>query len=94
MHTVSLGTALRVRVVQMRVIGVEIDRRALRDTFGHPGRLLVMDVSDQGMRRPVIVARLVQDGKTRFELSDVHIIWVNKGRMTLSGFERQHNNAG
>ena len=85
---------LRVRVVKMRANGVEIDRRALRETFGHPGQLLVMDVSDQGRRRLVKVARLLQDGKIRFELNDVHIVWLNEGRMTLSGFERQRNDEG
>jgi len=78
----------------MRINGVEIDRRALRETFGHLGQLLVMDVSDQGMRRPMKVARLLQDGKTIFELNDVHIVWLNDGRMTLSGFERHRNQAG
>ncbi len=85
---------MRVRVVKMRMNGVEIDRRALRETFGHPGQLLVMDVSDQGMRRPVKVARLLHEGRIRLELNDVHIVWLNEGRMTLSGFERQQNDAG
>lgn len=30
----------------------------------------------------------------RFELNDAHIVWSNEGRMTLSGFERQQNDAG
>jgi hypothetical protein len=84
---------MRVRLIKMRIKGVEIDRRALREAFGCPGELVVMDVSDQGLRRPVKVARLVCDGKIQAELNDVHIVWLNEGRMTLNGFERQQNGA-
>ena len=81
-------------MVKMRVRGVEIDRRALKETFGYPGLLIVQDTTDQGLRRPCKVARLVQGDAIRSELKDVHIVWLNEGRMTLSGFERQQNEAG
>jgi hypothetical protein len=85
---------MMVRMVKMRIRGVEIDRRALKETFGYPGMLIVQDTTDQGLRRPCKVARLMQGDGIRSELKDVHIVWVNDGRMTLSGFERQQNEAG
>lgn len=60
-----LEVSMRVRLVKMRINGVEIDRRALREAFGCPGELVVMYVSDQGLRRPVKVARLMRDGKIK-----------------------------
>jgi len=52
--------------------GVEIDRRERREIFGHSGQFLVMNVSDQGMRRPMKVARLLQEGRIKFELEYQH----------------------
>lgn len=78
----------------MRRMGVEIDRRALKETYGKRGLLVVMDVTDQGLRRPCKVARLVQGGTVVSELKDVHIIWANEGRITLSGYEQQQNEEG
>jgi hypothetical protein len=43
---------MQVRVVKMQNKGVEQDRRALRDLFGHRGVLIIMDVSDQGATLP------------------------------------------
>lgn len=63
---------MRVRVVKTRMNSVEIDRRGLLEIFGHFGQLLVMDVSDQGMRRPMKVARLLQEGRIKFELEYQH----------------------
>lgn len=79
---------MQVRVVKMRDHGIEFERRALRDVVGHRGRLVIMDVSDQGLRRPAKVARLMQGSDIRHELTDVHIVWCNDGRFTLAGFER------
>jgi hypothetical protein len=85
---------MQVRMVKMRRMGVEIDRRALKEAFGNRGFLVVMDVTDQGLRRPSKVARLLEGDTIRSELKDVHIVWANDGRMTLSGFERQQNAEG
>jgi hypothetical protein len=85
---------MQVRVIKMRQKGVEIDRRALKEAFGHRGALVVQDTTDQGLRRPCKVARLMQGNAIRSELKDVHIVWVNDSRMTLSGFERQRNELG
>ncbi|MFL6634992.1 MAG: hypothetical protein ACJ8HJ_22020 [Massilia sp.] len=85
---------MNIRLIKMRRLGVEIDRRVLKESFGFRGELVVQDVTDQGLRRPVKVARLLQDGERRAELYDVRIVWLNSGRMTLSGFERQRNEAG
>jgi hypothetical protein len=46
----------------MQNLGVEIDRRVLKETFGYCGELVIQDVTDQGLRRPVKVARLLQNG--------------------------------
>jgi hypothetical protein len=83
-----------VRVIKMRRLGVEIDRRVLKETFGNRGLLVVRDITDQGLRRPSKVARLLQGEKVLGELCDVHIVWCNDGRLTLSGFERHRNEAG
>ena len=85
---------MQVRVVRMRNKGVEHDRRALRDLLGHRGMLVIMDVSDQGLRRPAKVARLMQGADVRHELTDVHILWCNDGRFVLTGFERNKNEEG
>jgi hypothetical protein len=73
---------------------VELDRRVARDGVAHRGNLVIMDSSDQGLRRPAKVARLMQGESVRYELIDVHIVWCNEGRMTLSGFERGRNEQG
>ncbi len=83
-----------VHVVKMRKAGVEIDRRMLGQAIGQRGVLLIIDVTDQGLRRPCKVARLLQDGLVRSELSDVHVVWLNERRMTLTGFERGMGEAG
>lgn len=83
-----------VRMIKMRRYGVEIDRRALAQTHGAEGLLVVQDVTDQGLRRPSKVARLIQEGAVRAELNDVRLVWCNDGRMTLTGFERHRNDEG
>jgi hypothetical protein len=85
---------MQVRMVKMRAQGVEIDRRSLKDAFGYPGLLVIHDTTDQGLRRPCKVARLMQGDAIRSELKDVHIVWLNEGRMTLCGFERHQNETG
>ena len=85
---------MQVRVVKMREKGVEHDRRMLRDMIGHQGSLLIMDVSNRGLRRPAKVARLMQGRELRHELCDVHVVWCADGRFTLAGFERQTNTDG
>ena len=78
----------------MRRSGVEIDRRILKEASGYRGSLVVQDVTDQGLRRPLKRARLMQGADVRAELCDVRIVWLNDGRMTLTGFERERNQAG
>lgn len=79
---------MQVKVIRMRERGVEHDRRILSHFPGHRGTLVIIDVTDQGLRRPAKVARLMQGGEIRQELTDVHIVWLNEGRFTLAGFER------
>jgi hypothetical protein len=85
---------MQVRVVKMRDRGVELDRRVVRETSGHRGLLVIMNISDQGLRRPAKVARLMQADTIRHELTDVHIVWLSEGRFTLAGFERHRNSDG
>ena len=85
---------MQVKVIRMREKGVEHDRRHAQNLPAHRGMLVIMDVSDQGLRRPAKVARLMQGSDIRHELTDVHIIWCNDGRFTLAGFERHANAAG
>lgn len=85
---------MQVKVVKMRKQGVELPRRTARDGIFHRGHLVILDVTDQGLRRPSKVARLIQSDIVRYELSDVHIVWANEGRFTLAGFERERNAEG
>lgn len=85
---------MQVKVVRMRDRGVEHDRRHVQNLPAHRGMLVIMDVSDQGLRRPAKVARLMQGSDIRHELTDVHVVWCNDGRFTLAGFERHSNPDG
>ena len=82
----------------MRTAGVAVERRMLSDryTVKYQGMLVIMDVTDQGLRRPVKVARLMQPGRPGpyMELLDPHIVWANDGKFTLAGFERATNADG
>ena len=89
---------MKVRVVLMRKAGVAVERRMLSDryTVKYSGCLVIMDVTDQGLRRPVKVARLTQPGRPGpyMELLDPHIVWANDGKFTLAGSERTTNAEG
>lgn len=89
---------MKVRVVLMRKAGVAVERRMLSDryTVKYDGWLVIMDVTDQGLRRPVKVARLTRLGRpgASMELLDPHIVWASDGKFTLAGFERTLNEAG
>ena len=85
---------MQVKVVRMRDKGVEHDRRSLNHLTGHRGMLVILDVTNQGLRRPAKVARLMQGSDIRHELTDVHVVWCNDGRFTLAGFERSTNAEG
>lgn len=81
---------MHVRMVKMFKHGVELERRMLSDraTAQHRGKLLIMDVTDQGRHRPVKVARLVSERGVECELLDVHVVWLNGNRITFTGDER------
>ncbi len=85
---------MEVKVVRMRKNGVAISGRALGQEFPAAGTLVILDVTDQGLRRQVKVARLLQGDASRYELVDPHIVWAADGRFTLAGFERQKNPEG
>jgi hypothetical protein len=86
--------AMQVKVNKMRDKGVELHHRIVREGYSQRGMLVILDVTDQGLRRPAKVARLMQNENIRHELTDVHIVWANDGRFTLSGFERHTNAEG
>jgi hypothetical protein len=66
-----------------------------RSTAIYKGVLVIMDVTDQGLRRPVKLARLHANTRTAaMELVEPHIIWANDGKFVLAGFERVRNEAG
>lgn len=60
------------------------------EQIGHPGRsleLVVVEVTDQGQRRPTKVARLIPPG-TRVavaELTAPKLAWFNNDKFVLSG---------
>jgi hypothetical protein len=81
-------------MVRMRKEGVALPRRKLGEEFPAQGMLVILDVTDQGLRRQVKVARLLQGPQARYELVEPHIIWANDGRFTLAGFERHRNAQG
>lgn len=88
---------MQVVVIKMRELGVEIPHRMLSDryTYKHRGSLVIMDTTDQDLRRPVKIARLQDAGVTSMsELLDPHILWANDNRFVLAGFERLKNEAG
>lgn len=70
--------------------GIELERRMLNDrsTPQHRGKLVIMDVTDQGRHRPVKVARLLSSRGVECELQDVHVVWLNDNRFTFTGDER------
>ena len=94
MYSIWTVDEMQVKVIRMRDKGVELTSRVAREWIAHRGLLVIMDTSDQGLRRPAKVARLMQGDTIRHELIDVHIVWCNEGRMTLSGFERGRNEQG
>lgn len=85
---------MNIKMVRMRKDGVAKPRRALSEEIAHRGALTILDVTDQGLRRPVKVARLVQGERAAYELVDPQIVWANDSRFTLTGFERGRNEAG
>ena len=82
----------------MRSAGVEVPRRMLNDryTVRHSGNLVMLEVTDQGLRRPVKVARLYQNyaNATPKELIDPRLLWISEDRFVLTGFESIRNEAG
>jgi hypothetical protein len=59
------------------------------------GDLVILDVTDQGLRRMVKVARLTVGVPSYvLELVDPHIIWASGESFVLAGFERMRNEQG
>lgn len=83
-----VGAIMQVKVVRMRDRGFEHDRRTLTHLPAQRGMLVILDVTNQGLRRMTKVARLMQGDDVRHELVDVHIVWANEGKFVLTGFER------
>lgn len=91
-----IGQIMHVQVIKMRQNGVALERRYIADrAIAYDGALVIMDVTDQGLRRPVKVARLrCAPPRPTLELLEPHIVWAAEGRFTLTGVERVKNDAG
>lgn len=76
--------------------GIELERRMLSDRYTpvHRGRLTITDETHQGRHRPSKVARISGSFDSTIELYDVSLVWLNDGRMTLTGDERIQNAEG
>lgn len=76
--------------------GIELEKRKVHDRYTrvYRGRLTIADVTHQGRHRPSKVARIVGDYDSACELYDVMLVWLNDGRMTLTGDERVANEGG
>lgn len=87
---------MKVFIFQMRAYGIEVPRRRVLDGTRYEGDLSIGTVTDQGMHRPVCVARLRElDGtQIKIELVEPRILWMEQDRFVLTGFERIRNQAG
>lgn len=79
---------MQVKIIRMRDRGIEHERRTLNYLPAHRGMLVILDVTNQGLRRMTKVARLMQGDDIRHELVDCHILWAHDGKFVLTGFER------
>ncbi len=85
---------MEVKVVRMRKNGVAISGRALGQEFPAAGTLVILDVTDQGLRRQVKVARLLQGDASRYELVDPHIVWAADDSGFLYGLANEQRRTG
>jgi hypothetical protein len=87
---------MRVRMIRLFQNGVEIEKRLLSDRYTpvQRGRLTVAHETNQGRHRPTKIARVVSDYGSTYELYDISLVWLNDGRMTLTGDERVSNEQG
>lgn len=86
------GVKMIVKMLKMRLAGVEVPKRRLHDRYNsaRPGKLEVVETTDQGLHRLVKLARFTygESGNYVDTLFDVNLLWYRDGRMVLSGFER------
>jgi hypothetical protein len=76
------------------VLAQKLARHIVGETMGHDGLPVIMDILGQRIHRPAKVAMWMQAYTIRHELTDVHIVWVSEGQLTLVGFERYRNTNG
>ncbi|GGZ08285.1 hypothetical protein GCM10007388_47320 [Pseudoduganella plicata] len=84
-------------MVKLRMGGISLPSRVLGDRAAPRfGELRILDTDDQGLRRPVKLARLMEHGSPviRETLLEPRILWCGDGRFTLTGFERIRNRNG
>lgn len=83
------------KMLKMRINGVEIPRRELNSRFRRPdpGKLSVMDTTDQGLHRSVKMAIFAWEIESlgAATLYDARLLWWSNGRFVLTGFERIRN---
>jgi hypothetical protein len=85
---------MRVKMVKLRMGGVTLPSRVLGDRAAPRfGDLRILDTDDQGLRRPVKLARLMEHNTQmiRETLIDPRILWCGDNRFMLTGFERIRN---
>jgi hypothetical protein len=88
---------MKIKMVKLRMSGVSLPSRVLGDRAAPRfGDLRILDTDDQGLRRPVKLARLMEHDSQviRETLIDPRILWCSDNRFTLTGFERVRNRHG
>jgi hypothetical protein len=84
---------MRVQVRTLRKNGRNLNRDELKDVPPFVGILKVAEVRDPELARPLVCARLL-DPTTKVEtdllpeLGDAKLLWVQDGKMRLTGIER------
>lgn len=87
---------MKCRVTFTRIAGVALPRYQVSGDSGRLGELSIRDERDEGLYRVVKVARLkcgaAPEGSKPYVymLFDPHIVWLQNGRFTLHGFEREY----
>lgn len=86
-YTVIYGGFVRAWVAQRREGGQLLSEPDSVVAWPAPLELLVLDVTDQGRRRPTKVARLFAEGSrvAVAELVAPHLVWFKGGKFVLSG---------
>lgn len=88
-YSILLGGQMRAWVARRRAAGASLVKPVEFGEAAAPFELLVVEVTDQGKRRPMKVARLVPIGERRAiaELLAPKLVWLQNWEFVLSGVE-------